>query len=415
MPHADATTPSEEYTPPAAASRPDVGFGLQMQLEVYGGQGGAEALPVAPEEWERRARAVLADGPFDYVAGAAGAEDTARANREAFRRHRIWPRMLRDVASRDLSVDLFGATLSAPVLLAPVGVLGILHADAERAPARAAAALGLPFVLSTVSSVPMEQVAHAMDAERPGMPRWFQLYPSRDREIVASFVRRAERAGYSAIAVTLDTTMLGWRESDLRNRFLPFLQGQGLANFFTDPAFLRLLARAPQEDPRAAVQAFLGVFVNPRFSWDDVAFVRSLTRLPLLLKGILHPDDARRATDAGVDGVIVSNHGGRQVDGAVAALDALPAVAEAVDGRIPVLMDSGVRRGADVLKAIALGARAVLVGRPWAYALAAAGERGVRHALRCLLADLDLELALSGRASIAEVDASLLGPGAGSA
>jgi lactate 2-monooxygenase len=227
---------------------------------------------------------------------------------------------------------------------------------------------------------------------------------------MASLMGRAERAGYSAVVLTLDTTMLGWRESDLRNRYLPFLQGQGLANYFTDPAFLRLLTRAPQEDPRAAVQAFLNVYVNPTFSWADVDFVRTTTRLPLVLKGILHPDDARMAVDHGADAVVVSNHGGRQVDGAVAALDALPAVADAVGARIPVLMDSGVRRGADVLKALALGARAVLWGRPYAFALAAAGERGVRHALRALLADLDLELALCGRASVGEVDRTLLGP-----
>ena len=403
------------FVPPSAPGAPAApGYGLAMQLEAYDPErAGDESLPYAPEEWERLARAALDDGPFGYVAGGAGADDTVRANREAFRRRRLWPRMLRDVSHRDLSLDLLGARLPAPVLLAPVGVLGILHADAERAPARAAAALGVPFVLSTVSSVPMEQVASAMDEVRPGAARWFQLYPARDREVMASLLARAERAGYSAVVLTLDTTMLGWRETDLRERYLPFLQGQGLANYFTDPAFLRLLTRAPQDDPRAAVQTFLNVYVNPAFSWGDVDFVRSTTRLPLVLKGIVHPEDARMAAERGADAVVVSNHGGRQVDGAVAALDALPAVVEAVGARVPVLMDSGIRRGADVLKALALGARAVLWGRPYAYALAARGEAGVRHALRCLLADTDLEMALAGYATLADVDRSLLGPAPG--
>jgi lactate 2-monooxygenase len=375
-----------------------------------------QQLPFAPEAWEQRARAALGDGPFGYVAGGAGGEATVRANLAAFERRRIWPRMLRDVAARDLTVELFGATLPAPVLLAPIGVQGILHADGEAATARAAAAEGVPFVLSTVSSVPIEGVAQVMDAVRRDAPRWFQLYPGRDREVMASMVRRAEGAGYSAIVVTLDTTMLGWREHDLQHRYLPFLQGYGLANYFTDPAFRGLLARAPEEDPRTAIETFLRVYVNPSFGWGDVRFLRDATRLPLVLKGIVHPDDAREAVRAGADAVIVSNHGGRQVDGAVAALDALPAVHHAVERaagqRVPVLMDSGVRRGADVLKAVALGARAVLFGRPYAYALAVAGEAGVRHALRNLLADVDLELALSGHASVRLLDRALLGPDA---
>ncbi len=392
--------------PRAAGAMP---YGLAMQLQAYDPARAAEPLlPVAPEEWERRARETLADGPFGYVAGGAGAEDTVRANRAAFARRALVPRMLRDVARRDLGVDLLGHRLPAPVVLAPIGVLGILHAEGELAPARAAAAESVPFVLSTVSSVTMEQVAAAMDGVRAGAPRWFQLYPARSRDVMASLVARAERSGYTAVVVTLDTTMLGWRETDLRNRYLPFLQGQGLANYLSDPAFRALLPAPPEQDPRAAVQAFLGTYVHPGFSWDDLAFVRASTRLPLLLKGIVHPDDARRALDAGADGVIVSNHGGRQVDGAIGALDALPAVVEAVAGRAPVLMDSGIRRGADVLKALALGARAVGFGRPYAYALAVAGEAGVRHALRCLLADLDLALGLCGQASVADVDATLL-------
>lgn len=379
-------------------------YGLDVQIEIYLGGAAGERLPIAYEEWEQLARERLDPRAFDYVAGGAGAEDTVRANREAFRRWRIVPRMLRDVSQRDLSTTVLGTPMPAPFLLAPIGVQSIIHPEAERAVARAAAATRVPFVLSTVSSVPLEEIAQIMgDA-----PRWFQLYPARDREIVASMLARAEAAGYSAIVVTVDTTMLGWRERDLRHAYMPFLQGEGLANYLTDPVFRARLARPPEEDRMGTVMQFLAVYVNPAFSWDDLAFVRQQTRLPLLVKGILHPEDAARAVDAGVDGIIVSNHGGRQVDGAIAALDALPEVCRAVAGRVPVLMDGGIRRGADVIKALALGASAVLVGRPYAYGLAVAGEAGVRRVIRHLLAEIDLQLALSGLRSVAEVDRSLL-------
>ena len=383
-------------------------IGLEVQTAIYGRPPGTadDGLPFAVEEWERLARAALAPGPFGYVACGAGGEDTMRANREAFERRRIWPRMARDVAERELAVTVLGTPSPAPFLLAPIGVQGILHQDGERAVARAAAASGIPFILSTVSSVTLEEIAALMgDA-----PRWFQLYPGRSREVTASMIRRAEAAGYRAIVVTLDTTMLGWRETDLANAYLPFLAGQGIANFLSDPAFLSRLTASPREDPRSAVVEFLKIYVNPSFTWSDVDFLRQQTTLPLLLKGILHPDDAKLAIAHGADGIIVSNHGGRQVDGAVAALDALPVVVEAVGARVPVLMDSGIRRGADVLKALALGATAVLLGRPYAYALAAAGEAGVRRVIRNLHAEIDLELGLAGRRSVRDLDASLLTP-----
>jgi len=383
-------------------------YGQELQLAVYGNtqQPADERLPFAVEEWERRARAVLADGPFGYLAGGAGAGDTMRANRDAFYKWRIWPRMLRDVGERDLRTEILGTLLPAPFLLAPIGVLGIAHPDGERAPARAATAMGIPLILSTVSSVTMEEMAGLMGAA----PRWFQLYPGTNRDVMSSMLCRAEAAGYSAIVVTLDTTMLGWREVDLQQAYLPFLQSQGLANYFSDPAFRSALPRPPEEDPRSAILYFLSIFVNPRVSWPDIDFLRTQTRLPILLKGILHPADATLALDHGVDGIIVSNHGGRQVDGATAALDALPLVCAAIAGRVPVLMDSGIRRAADVLKVRALGATAVLLGRPYAYALTAAGEAGVLQVIRNLLAEIDLELALSGRRSLAEVDRSLLDP-----
>jgi lactate 2-monooxygenase len=379
-------------------------FGQEMQLEVYGGARSAsgDSFPFACEEWEERARKVLSDEAYWYVAGAAGGGDTMRANRDAFYSWRIRPRMLTDVTDRDISVEIFSRRFPVPILLAPLGVQGILHEEGEAASARAAAAVGVPLVLSNVSSITLEEVAAAMGDS----PHWFQLYPGRNREVMQSAIERAETAGYSAIVVTLDTKMLGWREADLRGGYLPFLKGQGIANYLSDPAFRALLPRTPEEDPRTAIMLFLSLFANPAMSWSDVEWIRSKTRLPLLLKGILDPDDSRIAIDKGADGVIVSNHGGRQVDGAVAALDALPDVVDAVGADAPVLMDSGIRRGADVIKAMALGARAVLVGRPYAYALATGGEDAVRHYLRCLIADIDINLALSGRKTLSELDRS---------
>jgi len=387
-------------------SLPGASPGMQRQLQIYlsGLAGEKPPFPIAIEALEAQARQVLRPEAAAYLFGGAGGEETVQANREAFRRWRLVPRMLRGVGTRDLSVELLGRQLPAPVLLAPIGVQGILHPEGELAVARAAAAVGVPFVLSTVSSQPLETVAEAMGAA----PRWFQLYWGRDPELTVSLIRRAEAAGYEALVVTLDTTLLAWREQDLVHAYLPFLQGEGLANYFTDPVFRSRLDEPPEANPTAAILAFARVFSNPDLTWDDLAFLQENTRLPILLKGILHPDDARRAAEAGVTGVIVSNHGGRQVDGAIAALEALPAVVEAVGDRLTVLFDSGIRRAADVLKAMALGARAVLLGRPYACGLAVGGEAGVRFVLENLLAELDLALGLLGCRSWDEVDRSLL-------
>lgn len=381
-------------------------YGMERQLQIYlaGLQGQRPAAPVSVEALEQRARELLSPEAYGYVAGGAGGEDTMRANLEAFRRQRIVPRLLRDVAKRDLGVEVLGQRLAAPVLLAPIGVQSIVHPEAELAVARAAASLSLPLVLSTASSKTMEEVAATMgDA-----PRWFQLYWGRDPELTASLLARAERAGYSALVVTLDTALLSWREQDIQHAYLPFLLGEGLANYLSDPVFRAALPAPPEENPRAAVLHFTRIFANPALTWDDLAFLRAHTTLPILLKGILHPEDAALALEYGADGLIVSNHGGRQVDGAIAALDALPAIVAAVKGKIPVLFDSGVRRGADVLKCLALGARAVLLGRPYMWGLAVGGEQGVKDVLLNLLADLDLTLALSGYASCGAVDAAAL-------
>jgi isopentenyl diphosphate isomerase/L-lactate dehydrogenase-like FMN-dependent dehydrogenase len=370
-----------------------------MAIYEAGLAGKKPDVPVSVEDLEHEAKSKLDRNAYDYLAGGAGGEDTARANREAFRRWRIVPRFLRDVDRRDLGVELLGMRLPVPFLLAPIGVQSILHKEGERAVARAAKGLGVPMVLSTVSSTTMEDVAGDLGET----PRLFQLYWPRNDDLAASFLRRAEAAGFAAIVVTLDTYLLSWRERDIRNAYLPFLRGEGLANYVSDPVFRDAVGGSPTLHPVRALEFFGEVFSDPSRTWDDLAKLRAATRLPILLKGILHPDDARKAIDHGAAGVIVSNHGGRQLDGAIAALDALPGVVAAVGDRTTVLFDSGIRRGADVFKAMALGARAVLLGRPYCYGLAVGGEDGVRAVLENLVADVDLTLALAGCSSFAEV------------
>jgi len=328
----------------------------------------------------------------NYVFACAGAEETTDANREAFRRRRIVPRMLRDVAQRDLSTAVLGTAMPAPLLLAPIGVQSIVHPDGELATARAAAGLGLPLIASTASHFTLEEIAAAGGEG----PRWFQLYWPDDRELAASFVARAAAAGYGAIVLTVDTFVPGWKSRDLQQAWLPFLNGMGVANYFQDPVFRAALERTPEEDQGAATGHFLAVQANPSLSWEDLAWLRERTELPLLVKGIQHVEDAREAARRGVDGIVVSNHGGRQVDGAIASLDALPPIAEAVGGELAVLFDSGIRGGADTIKALALGADAVCLGRPYVWGLALEGQQGVEAVLKMHLAELDLTLALCG-------------------
>ena len=361
-------------------------------------------LPIAVQELEKLAYESMTPQARGYLEGGAGAGWTMRANRNAFDRWRIVPRMLAGVAERDISVELFGKRYASPLLLAPIGVQTIVHDEGEVAVARAAARTGTPFVLSTASSHAMEEVAAAAGDS----PRWFQLYWPNDERLTRSFVARAEEAGYEALVVTLDTSMLAWRPADLQRAYLPFLRGEGVANYFSDPVFLEGLEASPQEDPGSAIMRWVQVFSNPGYGWDDLAMIRAATDLPILLKGILHPDDARTAIDCGVDGVVVSNHGGRQVDGSIASLDALPAVVAAVPDDFPVLFDSGIRTAADIVKALALGARAVLLGRPYAWGLSLGGEDGVHQVIRAFLAELDLTLALSGHRRLDTVDTSIL-------
>jgi lactate 2-monooxygenase len=415
----------------------DIGRERQRAIYVAGVAGEKPRVPVHPDALEAAARRAMRAEAFAYIAGGAGMERTMAANRAAFDRWRIVPRMLRNVEVRDTSVHLLGRRLATPLLLSPIGVLEMAHAEADLAVARAAASLGVPFIFSNQASFPMEQTAAAMGDS----PRWFQLYWSRDDALVRSLVQRAEACGCEAIVLTLDTTMLGWRTRDLDLGWLPFLRGMGIAQYTSDPVFTRLLSEPvdssqPEPKPslaalrvlvqigrnypgpfltalrsgraRAAVQRFVQIYSRPSLTWADIPYLRERTSVPILLKGVLHPDDARRAVDEGIDGIVVSNHGGRQVDGAIATLDALPPIVEAVDGRIPVLLDSGIRGGADIFKALALGARAVLLGRPHVYGLALAGEDGVREVVTNFMADFDLTMGLAGCRSVGEISGEAL-------
>ena len=417
------------------------GVGRRTQTAIFRA-GASGARPRIPTSWPSLvsdAERAMSPDAWAYVHGSSGVESTAHGNAAAFERWRIVPRVLRDVSDRDLGIELFGHRYPTPLLTSPVGVLELVHPDADLAIARAAASLGIPAILSNQASIPMERVA----AEGGGGPLWFQLYWSASDELVESLISRAERIGAQAIVVTLDTQLLGWRPRDLDRAYLPFIHGMGIAQYTSDPVFRRLVAErmtrsadpaAPPTpktrvtpaairtlvgmtrrypgsfaanlrsgEPRAAVETFLDVFSRADLTWSDLAFLRERTTLPILLKGVQHPDDARHALELGIDGLIVSNHAGRQVDGAIASLDALPGIVEAVAGRAPVLVDSGVRGGADVFRALALGAAAVCVGRPWVYGMAIGGEAGAGEALRNLLAEFDLTLGLSGHRSIGEL------------
>lgn len=408
---------------------------LEWQKQIYlnGFAGKHNKVPVDFDGLENRARQVLSPEAFAYVAGGAGREITMRNNVHAFESVQIIPRMLRDVSACNSSIKLFGRELPSPLLLAPVGVLEIVSKEADLAVARAASQLGVPYIFSNQASVPMEVCANEMGSA----PRWFQLYWSKSNELVKSFIQRAERCGCEALVVTLDTTMLGWRSRDLNCAYLPFLYGKGIAQYTSDPVFLSMLETAHQSSPAKrtinlhslmglvemvknfpgngfinklksrkpiyAVQQFIATYSNARTTWKDLKWLRDQTKLPIVLKGILHADDARKAVEYGMNGVIVSNHGGRQVDGAIATLEALPSIVQAVQNKIPVLLDSGIRSGADVFKALALGANAVCLGRPYVYGLAVASERGVYEVLRNIMAEFELTMALAGSRNCEEI------------
>ncbi|VXC41865.1 alpha-hydroxy-acid oxidizing protein [Sphingomonas sp. 8AM] len=350
-----------------------------------------------------RAEAHWSPSIRDYVQGGCGDERTQDVNAAAFLQWGMVPRMMVDTTTRDLSATLFGRTLPSPLFMAPIGVNGICTDDGhgDLAAAQASAETGVPFCASTLANDPLEDV-HAACGETPAL---FQLYTSRNPDVAASIVARAEAAGYAALVVTLDTWVTGWRPRDLNTGNFPQLRGQVLANYFTDPAFRALLPRPPEDDPHAAVATWAATFGHV-LTWDDMAWLRSLTKMPIVLKGICHPDDARRALDCGADGIYVSNHGGRQANGGIAAIDLLPDIAAVVAGRVPLLFDSGVRSGTDMVKAIALGADFVGVGRPYCYGLALGGAAGCAHVLKCVLAEADLLMAVNGWPTLAAVRAA---------
>jgi lactate 2-monooxygenase len=374
------------------------------QMEIYGAglHGQLPRFPVDYASLERAAIEALPPWVYSYVGYGAGDGGTQRANVEAFSRYGIVPRMLVAPTERDLSVSLFDVQLSSPLFMPPVGVVGVcsqdLHGDIQVA--QASARTGVPMVASTLTQDRMEDVVpHAGDT-----PNLFQLYTSNDKELAASFVHRAEQSGYKAVVVTLDTWITGWRPHDLNMANFPQLRGYCLQNYFTDDVFLARLSKSPQDDPQAAALEWAKVFGHP-VRWDDLNWLRPLTKLPMLLKGIQHPDDVRKARDYGIDGIYCSNHGGRQANGGLPSLEALPAVAKAADG-MPVLFDSGVRSGSDVAKALALGATAVGLGRTYLYALAIGGVDGLVSQLRAVLAELDLLMAVDGFSSIADLQAA---------
>lgn len=378
---------------------------FQLSIYLAGLTGERPALPMTYPELERRAEEAMTPEIWSYVAGGAGDEHTQRTNVSAFERWGLMPRVLAGAAIRDLSVELFGSVLPTPLLLSPIGVIALCDPDGhgDLVTARASAASGVPMVASTLMEDPLEDVAAALD----GGVGWFQLYPPNDRELTESLVHRAEAAGYQAIVVTLDTLTLGWRPRDLTLGSFPQLQGLCLANYFSDPVFRAMLSDTPEDDPEAATGLWATIFGNPLLSWDDLAWLRSLTSLPILLKGVCHPDDARRAIDAGIDGIWCSTHGGRQANGGLPAVECLPDVVAAA-GDAPVVFDSGIRSGAEIVKALALGARAVGIGRPYAYGLAVGGQEGVEHVLRCLVAEADLIMAIEGYPSIRDLSPEAL-------
>jgi L-lactate dehydrogenase (cytochrome) len=376
----------------------------QDEIYLAGMAGDKPILPADLSALEDLARQRMSPDAFDYICGGAGTEDSVSENAAAFRRWRIVPRMLTDVSTASYASTVLGTELASPIMLGPVGVLKLANPEGEVAVARAAADSGVPMILSTAASCTIEDVAKANGDGQ----RWFQLYWPKEKAVAVSFLSRARAARFSVLVLTLDTRLLGWRPRDLGRAFLPFLRGIGNQNYFSDPAFVAELPGPAEENNDAAILRWTQIFGDPSLTWEDLPFLREHWDGPIVLKGIQSPDDAKRAADAGMDGIVVSNHGGRQVDGGIAALDALPPIAAAVGSQLSVLFDSGIRSGADVLKALALGARAVLIARPYAYALGLAGEAGVRHVLRALRQDFELTMQLSGYASLADLSPDAL-------
>ncbi len=381
-------------------------FGPETQGATYmRGLGGAKPdVPTSFPPLEAAAKQKMSPEAWAYTAGAAGLEGAMEANRAAFQRHKIAPRMLAGKGPRDLGCEIFGVRAAAPVMTSPIGVLEMMHPDADVAVARAMARLNLPMIISSQASRSMEETAKA----NGDGPRFFQLYWGKSDAIAESFVKRAEAVGCKAIFITLDTTILGWRPRDLDLGYLPFLRSMGIAQYTSDPAFRALLPAPPEENPIAAAVQFTQVFSDPTLDWARIAKIRSWTKLPVVLKGIMRADDAAKAVSEGYDGILVSNHGGRQIDGGIGTLDALPGIVAATQGKIPVMLDSGIRGGADIFKALALGASAVGIGRPYVYGLALGGDAGVQAVMEYLVGELDIMMGQNGCRTPADIKRELL-------
>ncbi|MEO0463629.1 MAG: alpha-hydroxy-acid oxidizing protein [Pseudomonadota bacterium] len=372
-----------------------------MQNEIYsaGLQGHLPEFPVDFATLEARAHDALGPMMTNYVAGGCGDEHTQDTNASAFHHWGMVPRMMVDCTERDLSIGLFGHTYPTPLFMAPIGLNGEATQDrhGDMAAAEASALTGVPFCASTLSNDPMEDVKKACG----DTPAFFQLYTPKHKGLAESLINRAEAAGYSALVVTLDTWVTGWRPRDLNASNFPQLRGKVLQNYFSDPVFRSLLAKPPEDDPQSAIMTWAATF-GQVLTWEDMAWFKSVTKLPIVLKGICHPEDARRAVDFGADAIYCSNHGGRQANGGIATIDLLEDVVKAACD-VPVLFDSGIRSGSDAVKALALGARAVGVGRPYTYGLALGGARAAAFVLQSILAEADLLMAVNGYPTLEHV------------
>lgn len=409
---------------------------LSRQKNIYtdGFSGNTPTLPVDFPKLESAAESKLLPQAFAYIAGGAGLESTQAVNRSVWDKYPIIPRMLNDVSQRQLAANFLGSTYPLPLFLSPIGVLELAHPNGDLAVATACKSLGIPMMVSNQASHSMEDISKVLN----GSPWFFQLYVSKSDELVLSFIHRAEQAGARGIVVTLDTTMLGWRPRDLNLGSLPFLQGRGIAQYTSDPVFKRLMIKPATEQGKKkinvqsitnlfqlanrlpgaffknlsgqaldAVRLFTQIYSRPDLNWETIAWIKSSTKLPVILKGIQHPLDAQKAIDLGIDAIYVSNHGGRQVDGAQSSLDALIRIKEVVKHQIPILFDSGIRCGADITKALAVGAQMTGIGRPYAYALTLDGARGVESLVHNLAAELELTMALAGKKNILDLEGIL--------
>ena len=422
---------------------------LDRQRSIYGNglSGKRPVIPFHADALREQAKRKMAENAWAYIDGGAGNENSIAANTAAFSKVAIMPRMMRPNETADFSTSLLGMKLPFPLLLAPIGALDLICPSADRMVARACRDTGVPFIFSNQAGTPMEICA----GEMGDTPRWFQLYWSKSDDLVLSFVRRAEACGCRAIVLTVDTTLLGWRTRDLALAYLPFLRGMGIAQYTSDTVFMDLLRKASggapadvtaaagqaprpaitlttianllrqkshhpgglwknlfSKEPLEAVRLFINIYSNPALSWDKVVWLRGQTQLPILIKGILCAEDAIQAAASGADGIIISNHGGRQVDGAIPTLDALGPIRKALPKPFPVILDSGIRSGSDMLKALALGADAVLLGRPYAYGLGIKRQEGVKEVIMNLVNDFELTARLAGCRNLAEIDEALL-------